>query len=56
MTASQTIALDAMGGDYGPDVIVAGAAAAHEKLGNARFLFFGDEGAIAVVLDKFPAL
>ncbi len=56
MTASQTIALDAMGGDFGPDVIVAGAAAAHEKLGNARFLFFGDEGAIHTALDKFPAL
>lgn len=56
MTYSQTIALDAMGGDYGPDVIVPGAAAALSKIGGTKFLFFGDEAAIAPVLEKYPAL
>lgn len=56
MTYSQTIALDAMGGDYGPDVIVPGAAQALAKLAGVRFLFFGDQARIAPVLDKHPAL
>jgi phosphate acyltransferase len=56
MTYSQTIALDAMGGDYGPDVIVPGAAQALEKIPGAKFLFFGDEAKIAPVLAKHPAL
>ena len=56
MTISQTIALDAMGGDFGPDVIVSGAAAAHAKLPSAHFLFFGDATVIAPVLNKHPSL
>lgn len=56
MTYSQTIALDAMGGDYGPDVIVPAAANALEKIPGTTFLFFGDETRIAPVLDKYPVL
>ena len=56
MTYSQTIALDAMGGDHGPDVIVPGAAAALTKIPGTKFLFFGDEQKIAPVLDKYAAL
>ncbi|MFA5591969.1 MAG: phosphate acyltransferase PlsX [Micavibrio sp.] len=56
MTYDQTIALDAMGGDHGPEVIVPGAAKALSKIAGTRFIFFGDEAAIAPVLDKFPAL
>lgn len=56
MTYSQTIALDAMGGDYGPDVIVPGAADALKQLPGVKFLFFGDEAKIAPVLDKHAAL
>lgn len=56
MTYSQTIALDAMGGDHGPDVIVPGAAQALEKIPGTGFLFFGDESKIAPVLDKHPKL
>ena len=56
MTASQTIALDAMGGDFGPDVIVAGAAGAQEKLPHAKFLFFGDSVQIESALKKYPSL
>lgn len=56
MTHSQTIALDAMGGDHGPDVIVPAAAHALEKIPGTQFLFFGDEAKIAPCLDKHPAL
>ncbi len=45
-----------MGGDFGPDVIVSGAAAAHAKLPSAHFLFFGDATVIAPVLNKHPSL
>lgn len=56
MTYNQTIALDAMGGDFGPDIIVPGAAAALERLPGVQFLFFGDEAKIASVLNKHAAL
>jgi glycerol-3-phosphate acyltransferase PlsX len=56
MTYNQTIALDAMGGDFGPDVIVPGAASALEKIPGTKFLFFGDEKKINPVLAKHAAL
>ncbi|PZQ44711.1 MAG: phosphate acyltransferase PlsX [Micavibrio aeruginosavorus] len=56
MTYSQTIALDAMGGDHGPDVIVPGAAQALAVFPDIRFLFYGDEAKILPVLEKFPLL
>jgi glycerol-3-phosphate acyltransferase PlsX len=56
MIQQQTIALDAMGGDHGPQVIVPAAAAALKDAGDVRFLFFGDERQIKPLLDKFPAL
>lgn len=56
MTYNQTIALDAMGGDYGPDVIVPGAAQALAQIPGAKFLFVGDEKKIAPVLEKHAAL
>lgn len=56
MPQTQTIALDAMGGDFGPEVIVPGAAAALGKIEGAKFLFFGDEAKIAPLLDKHAAL
>ncbi len=56
MTYSQTIALDAMGGDYGPDVIVPGAAQALAQIAGTKFIFFGDESKIAPVLAKHAAL
>src|SRR5580658_223449 len=36
------IALDAMGGDHGPEVIVSGAARALRRRPDMKFLFFGD--------------
>lgn len=56
MTYNQTIALDAMGGDYGPDVVVPGAAAALSKIPGTKFIFFGDEAKIAPILAKHAAL
>ncbi len=56
MTYSQTIALDAMGGDYGPDVIVPGAAQALQKIPGTKFIFCGDQAKIVPVLEKYAAL
>jgi len=56
MTYRQTIALDAMGGDFGPSVIVPAAANALKKMQKAKFLLFGDEKIIAPLLDQYPEL
>ena len=50
------IALDAMGGDFGPSVTIAGAARALEKHPDSRFLLVGDEPAIRAELVKYPHL
>lgn len=50
------IAIDAMGGDHGPPVIVAGAARALDRHPDSRFLFFGRENEIAPVLAREPRL
>jgi phosphate acyltransferase len=56
MASPKTIALDAMGGDHGPTVIVAGAALSLERHPSLSFIFFGDEALINAVLTKHPAL
>ncbi len=50
------IALDAMGGDRAPEMVVAGAAIACAEHPNARFLMVGDEARIKPLLDRHPAL
>lgn len=50
------IAIDAMGGDVGPEVMVAGAAAACENFDSLRYIFFGDEAAIAAEIAKHKSL
>jgi glycerol-3-phosphate acyltransferase PlsX len=50
------IAIDAMGGDHGPKVVVPGAAQALAACGNVEFLLFGDEASIRPCLAKFPEL
>jgi phosphate acyltransferase len=50
------IALDAMGGDHGPAVIVAGADLALASRPESQFLFFGNSALIAPLLDARPAL
>ena len=41
------IALDAMGGDGAPDVVIRGANIARVRYPQLRFMFFGKESAIA---------
>lgn len=50
------IAIDAMGGDIGPAVIVAGAARARRRRSDLCFIFFGDETQIRTELAKFSDL
>ncbi len=56
MTANRTIALDAMGGDFGPDVVIPGAAISLTRQPNLSFIAFGKEPAIQAALAKHPAL
>lgn len=50
------IALDAMGGDHGPEVVVPGAAMAHQRHPDTEFLFFGDTARIEAAMAGVPAL
>jgi phosphate acyltransferase len=56
MTDTYTIALDAMGGDFGPAIVVPGAALAAERHPGFTFLFFGDEAKILPLLNQHPKL
>jgi glycerol-3-phosphate acyltransferase PlsX len=50
------IAIDAMGGDVGPAVMLAGAALAYKRRSDLSFLLFGDEAAIRTELSAHDAL
>ncbi|HYB10476.1 MAG TPA: phosphate acyltransferase PlsX [Alphaproteobacteria bacterium] len=56
MTEPLTIALDAMGGDNAPRIVVKGAALARIRHPNVRFLLFGDEMKIQPLLKRKPKL
>jgi len=56
VTEPLTIALDAMGGDNAPSIVVKGAAIARVRHPNVRYLFFGDEGKIKPLLKRRPKL
>jgi glycerol-3-phosphate acyltransferase PlsX len=45
-----------MGGDHGPEVVVAGAAISLQRHPALSFIFFGDEARIRAELEKAPAL
>jgi len=51
-----TIALDAMGGDRAPDIVINGAALAGKRYPEATFLIFGDQTKIGPLLDEHPKL
>jgi len=51
-----TIALDAMGGDRAPEIVLRGADIARERYPDVRFLIFGDEAAITPLLAALPRL
>lgn len=50
------IALDGMGGDHAPNVVVEGANIARTRYPDARFLIYGDEQKIAPLLAAYPEL
>jgi glycerol-3-phosphate acyltransferase PlsX len=50
------VALDAMGGDHGPGVVVAGAGVALQRHPESEFLFFGDASLVTPFVDAQPAL
>jgi phosphate acyltransferase len=56
MSDKVRIALDAMGGDKGPAVVVAGADLALTRHPGSEFLFFGNSSVIAPLLDARPKL
>ena len=56
MGETPRIAIDAMGGDSGPAVMIAGAALARKERGDLAFILFGDEAAIHAELARHPSL
>ena len=51
-----TIALDVMGGDHGPSVILAGAELSRRRYPEIRYILHGEEAAVFPELEKFPRL
>src|SRR5512145_290309 len=56
MAAPVTIALDAMGGDHGPSVVLAGAAISLVRHPDTHFLLVGDASRIEAELNHHPGL
>ena len=56
MTTTHTIALDAMGGDRAPEVVVAGANQARLRYPNIHFRLFGDPARLEKLVRRFPRL
>lgn len=56
MSSQPRIAIDAMGGDEGVRVMMAGVALARRRHEGLRFTLFGDEARIASALDNHPNL
>lgn len=50
------IALDAMGGDKAPEIVVKGAEIARERFPGVRFLLFGDESHLKPLVDQCSGL
>ncbi|HET9020205.1 MAG TPA: phosphate acyltransferase, partial [Acetobacteraceae bacterium] len=53
MSEPYTLAVDAMGGDGAPEVVVAGLALAAERHPAARFLLLGDETRLGPLLRRY---
>ncbi|HFB2048616.1 MAG: phosphate acyltransferase PlsX [Hyphomicrobiaceae bacterium] len=56
MTIERTIALDVMGGDFGPAVVIPGASISLLRNPELKFSLFGDEAAILRELNGHPEL
>lgn len=48
------IAVDAMGGDHGPDVVIPGMLKVLERRDDVRFLMFGQQEVVQPVLSQYP--
>jgi glycerol-3-phosphate acyltransferase PlsX len=56
MSPHPVIAIDAMGGDRAPEIVIAGAALARERYPKIHFLIYGDEAQVAPLLKRYPIL
>ncbi len=56
MTNKRTIALDVMGGDLGPEVVIPGAALAAIRHPELRFILVGETAKMKPWMDKYPKL
>ncbi len=56
MSESPVIAIDAMGGDFGPNVTIPAAANALERQSDLKFHIFGNEAQVRPALDQYDAL
>lgn len=56
MGTALTIALDAMGGDNAPGIVVRGANIARRRFPDVKFVLFGDQEKVAPLVEKFGAL
>jgi glycerol-3-phosphate acyltransferase PlsX len=56
MAAPTTLALDAMGGDHGPEVVIPGAAQVLDRHPDLRFVLCGDQARIEAAMAAFPEL
>ena len=56
MAQKVRIALDAMGGDFGPTVVVPGAAIALARHPDSEFIMFGDEAVVRPLLEQHARL
>ncbi|MBB5754772.1 phosphate acyltransferase PlsX [Prosthecomicrobium pneumaticum] len=54
MAQPVTIALDAMGGDLGAEMVLPGAGIALERRPDIRYLIFGEEPVVRPILARFP--
>ncbi len=54
LVAELTVALDGMGGDFGPETVISGADIASIRHPDVRFLIFGDRAVVEPVLLKHP--
>jgi glycerol-3-phosphate acyltransferase PlsX len=56
MSAEMVIALDAMGGDHAPEMVIDGAALALGRMTALRFQLFGDAARVTPLLERHPRL
>lgn len=54
MAGLNTISLDAMGGDHGPETVIGGASIVLSRKPDLQFEIYGEEAIVRPVLDKYP--